>query len=89
MQNSSLSHIIYFSGTSLYIMLLFSNSDLSCFSCILMEPSTNLLIDAKFGASAMFPKIEKSRQIRTTMSLHAQNLAPVESEVCYCQISIF
>uniref|UniRef100_A0A6N2NB64 non-specific serine/threonine protein kinase n=1 Tax=Salix viminalis TaxID=40686 RepID=A0A6N2NB64_SALVM len=34
----------------------------------------------KVGASAMFPKIEKSRQIRTTMSLHAQNLAPVESE---------
>ncbi|KAJ6718403.1 SERINE/THREONINE-PROTEIN KINASE TAO [Salix purpurea] len=34
----------------------------------------------KVGASAMFPKIEKSRQIRTSMSLHAQNLAPVESE---------
>lgn len=43
----SLSLIIFFSGTSLYIILLFINSDLSCFSCILLEPSTNLLIDAK------------------------------------------
>ncbi|CAK7326221.1 unnamed protein product [Dovyalis caffra] len=34
----------------------------------------------KVGASAMLPKIEKARQIRTTMSLHAQNLAPVEPE---------
>lgn len=37
----------------------------------------------------MLPKIEKARQIRTAMSLQAQNLAPSESEVCYCQISTF
>lgn len=34
----------------------------------------------KVGASAMLPKIEKARQIRTAMSLQAQNLAPAESE---------
>ncbi|KAF2325468.1 hypothetical protein GH714_029060 [Hevea brasiliensis] len=39
-----------------------------------------LIEKCKCGASAMLPKIEKARQIRASMALQAQNLAPVVSE---------